>query len=214
MTAMSLTQFRKQLTKKLEEVGLADEKLRPFVCTGSPLACDIMMVGYNPSRDMGLDTFDARIWNDKTGFDREHFVELYDFAGHQQGENRWSRNHIFQQNLIDELPDYAVLETYLYSMITPKKSLVPPQHRHTEIFDWLVKVIQPKLIVTQNSEVSRYFERVTNKTLKRNEFNAVMYQGQPCVILPISHLSKKWTFAEIGVLRESVLTFLDMLEAS
>lgn len=209
---MSLVEFRNQLTKKLASVGLAEEKVRPFVCTGSPLSCDIMMVGYNPSRDMELATFDARIWDDNTGFHREHFVELYDFAGHQQGENRWIRNHIFQQNLIDELPDYAVLETYLYSMITPKKSLVPTLHRNTEIFDWLVKVVQPKLIITQNSEVRRHFERVTTKTLKRNEFNAVMYQAQPCVILPISHLSKKWTFAEIAALRESVLTFLEMLE--
>lgn len=165
-TVMSLVEFRNQLTKKLASVGLAEEKVRPFVCTGSPLSCDIMMVGYNPSRDMELATFDARIWDDNTGFDREHFVELYDFAGHQQGENRWSRNHIFQQNLIDELPDYAVLETYLYSMITPKKSLVPTLHRNTEIFDWLVKVVQPKLIITQNSEVRRYFERVTTKILK------------------------------------------------
>lgn len=212
MTIESLTQFRQQLLAKLQQLDLADKKVRPFVCTGSPLDCEIMMVGFNPSRDVGLETFDKRIWQDTTGFDREQFVEYYDLAGYQQGEARWSRNHIFQQNLIDELPDYAVLETYLYSLITPKKNLIPAPYRTTAVFDWLVEVIKPKLIVTQNSDVSKYFERTTGQLLRRNEFNMVMYRGQPCVILPISHLSKKWTFAEIAKLREVVLTFLDLLE--
>lgn len=212
MTTMSLAQFRTQLLAKIDEVGLADKQVRPFVCTGSPLDCDIMMVGYNPSRDMGLSTFDERIWDDTTGFDREQFVEYYDLAGYQRGESKWRRNHIFQQNLIDELPDYPVLETYLYSAINSRKSALSSEYRTTAIFDWLVKVVQPKLIVTQNSDVSRYFERVTDRVLRRNEFNMVIYQGQPCVILPISHLSKKWTYKEVATLRESVLTLLSLIE--
>lgn len=212
MAGLSLTQFRKQLVAKIEEVGLADRQIRPFVCTGSPLDCEIMMVGFNPSRDMGLATFDERIWSDKTGFDREQFVEYYDYVGYQQGESKWRRNHMFQQNLIDELPDYPVLETYLYSAINSRKSALSNEYRTTAIFDWLVKVIKPKLIVTQNSDVIKYFERVTDTLLRRNEFNVAIYQGQPCVILPISHLSKKWTYSEVATLREAVLILLSLIE--
>lgn len=210
---MSLDEFREQLSAKLQEVGLAEDDVRPFVCTGSPLACEIMMVGFNPSRNVDVELFDPRIWNDETGFDREQFVEYYDLAGYQQDESKWSRNHIFQQNLIDELPTYPVLETYLYSSITPKKGMLSNEQRRTDIFDWLVDIVQPKLIVTQNSDVSKYFERITGQILTRNAFNTVNYRDHLCVILPISHLSKKWTFSEVASLRESILTLLSLIES-
>lgn len=208
---MSLTEFREQLLAKLKQVELAEDNVRPFVCSGSPLACDIMMVGFNPSRNVDVGLFDPRIWHDKTGFDREQFVELYDLAGYQQGEAKWSRNHIFQQNLIDELPTYPVLETYLHSSITPKKAMLSDTQRSTEVFDWLVQTVQPKLIVTQNSNVSKYFERMTGQILERNAFNTVNYRDHLCIILPISHLSKKWTFSEVANLRESILTLLSLI---
>ena len=52
---MSLDEFREQLSAKLQEVGLAEDDVRPFVCTGSPLACEIMMVGFNPSRNVDVE---------------------------------------------------------------------------------------------------------------------------------------------------------------
>ncbi|MFW2176489.1 MULTISPECIES: hypothetical protein [unclassified Moraxella] len=207
----SLAQFRQQLLAKIEEIGLSEYYARPFVCTGSPLACQIMTVGFNPSRNVGLDIFDHEIWQDDIGFDRERFVEYYDLAGYQQGESKWSRNHIVQQNLIDELVEYPVLETYLYSTISHKKSQLTHEFRRTEVFDWLVQTIAPKVIITQNSEVTKYFEKATNECLTRNAFNTVHYQGHPCVIYPISHLSKKWTFSEIQALREHIIELLDLL---
>ena len=70
------------------------------------------MVGYNPAREVNLDVFDTDIWHDDIGFDRESFAEHYDIASYND-DLQWNRNHIFQQNLIDEISNHPVIETYL-----------------------------------------------------------------------------------------------------
>lgn len=205
---MPLQQLRSTLEQHLDK----DTPARPFICTGSPLDCDIMMVGYNPSRDVGLASFDAEIWDDEKGFDRERFVEFYDRAGHEQKSIAWNRNHLFQQNFIDEMAGYRIVETYLYSTITAKKSLLTDQQKSTQVFDALVASVKPKIIMTQNIDVAKYFERATDTLLRRNDFNAVTYQGHHCIILPISHLSKKWNFNELARLRDEIETLLSLIE--
>ena len=114
---MDLKKFRTEMQQRLSEQQLDNVKVRPFICSGSPLNCKIMMVGYNPAREVNLDVFDANIWHDDIGFDRESFAEHYDIASYND-DLQWNRNHIFQQNLIDEISNHPVIETYLYSVIT------------------------------------------------------------------------------------------------
>lgn len=207
---MGLKPFREQLETVLTAHALDTLPVRPFICSGSPLQCKIMMVGYNPAREVNLQTFDADIWNDQTGFDRERFAEHYDIASYND-DLQWNRNHIFQQSLIDEISNHPVLETYLYSVITPKKTLLSSEYKHTHVFDWLYSVIKPVLVITQNSDVIKYFERETNKVLVRNTFNAVTYRNLHCVILPISHLSKKWNDTEMYHLKEEIDELFELI---
>lgn len=207
---MVLQQFRQCIEASL----VNQHATRPFICSGSPLDCSIMMVGYNPSRAVNLDAFDTEIWSDETGFDRERFVEYYDRAGHENQSIAWNRNHLFQQNFIDEMHDYAILETYLYSAITPKKNMLKDEQKSTATFDALVQWVKPKIIITQNIDVAKYFERATDDILHRNEFNTVVYQGHPCIIIPISHLSKKWNFNELAILRQHIEALLSLIEVA
>jgi hypothetical protein len=170
-----------------------------------------MMVGYNPAREVNLDVFDTDIWHDDIGFDRESFAEHYDIASYND-DLQWNRNHIFQQNLIDEISNHPVIETYLYSVITAKKTLLSPQHKHTHLFDWLYGILKPVLIITQNMDVIKYFEREANKTLVRNTFNAITYRDLHCVILPISHLSKKWNDTQMYHLKEEIDELFNLID--
>ena len=141
------------------------------------------------------------------------YCELYSFgtiaaavSGSMEaafGEGHWDKRVAHKQNLIDEISNHPVIETYLYSVITPKKTLLSPQHKHTHLFDWLYSILKPVLVITQNIDVIKYFEREANKTLVRNTFNAIIYRDLHCVILPISHLSKKWNDTEMCASRIS-----------
>ena len=208
---MDLKKFRTEMQQRLSEQQLDNVKVRPFICSGSPLNCKIMMVGYNPAREVNLDVFDADIWHDDIGFDRESFAEHYDIASYND-DLQWNRNHIFQQNLIDEISNHPVIETYLYSVITAKKTLLSPQHKHTHVFDWLYSILKPVLVITQNIDVIKYFEREANKTLVRNTFNAIIYRDLHCVILPISHLSKKWNDTEMYHLKEEIDELFNLID--
>lgn len=208
---MDLKKFRTEMHQRLSEQQLNNVKVRPFICSGSPLNCKIMMVGYNPAREVNLDVFDADIWHDDVGFDRESFAEHYDIASYND-DLQWNRNHIFQQNLIDEISNHPVIETYLYSVITPKKTLLSPQHKHTHVFDWLYGILKPVLVITQNIDVIKYFEREANKTLVRNTFNAITYRDLHCVILPISHLSKKWNDTEMYHLKAEIDELFNLID--
>ena len=208
---MDLKKFRTEMQQRLSEQQLDNVKVRPFICSGSPLNCKIMMVGYNPAREVNLDVFDTDIWHDDIGFDRESFAEHYDIASYND-DLQWNRNHIFQQNLIDEISNHPVIETYLYSVITAKKTLLSPQHKHTHLFDWLYGILKPVLIITQNMDVIKYFEREANKTLVRNTLNAITYRDLHCVILPISHLSKKWNDTQMYHLKEEIDELFNLID--
>ncbi len=208
---MELKQFRIDLETQLKQAKLDHTPVRPFICSGSPFNCKIMMVGYNPAREVNLSVFDHDIWDDQMGFHRDNFAEHYDIASYN-GDMQWNRNHIFQQNLIDQLCNYAVIETYLYSAITPKKALLESELKHTMIFDWLYGVIKPTLMISQNIEVIKYFERQANQLLTRNTFNTIEYLGRHCIMLPISHLSKKWGKTEVAALKNDIYELFDLIQ--
>ena len=60
---MSLDEFERQLADLLGRPSRA----RPFVCEGSPLDCEIFIVGFNPATEMG-DFW--QFWRTGYGFDK------------------------------------------------------------------------------------------------------------------------------------------------
>ena len=77
---------------------------------------------------------------------------------------------------------------------------------------WLYGILKPVLIITQNMDVIKYFEREANKTLVRNTFNAITYRDLHCVILPISHLSKKWNDTQMYHLKEEIDELFNLID--
>ena len=68
---MTLTEFEESL---VELIG-RPTKLRPFVCEGSPLQCDLFLVGFNPATEMACDFWDH--WKTSVGFDRAAWFQAY-----------------------------------------------------------------------------------------------------------------------------------------
>ena len=53
----------------------APTDLRPFVCDGSPLTCDVFIVGFNPATTMSADFW--QFWSPGMGFDKVAWFEAY-----------------------------------------------------------------------------------------------------------------------------------------
>jgi hypothetical protein len=59
----------------LRSVAPPKSGLRPFVCDGSPLDCDVALVGYNPATILDADFWD--FWLPEIGFDKARWFETY-----------------------------------------------------------------------------------------------------------------------------------------
>ena len=48
---------------------------RPFVCDGFPDTCEVLVIGENPATPLTVDWWS--FWEDTSGFDYNHFLEVY-----------------------------------------------------------------------------------------------------------------------------------------
>lgn len=53
----------------------APTDLRPFVCDGSPLTCDVFIVGFNPATTMSADFW--QFWRPGVGFNKVAWFDAY-----------------------------------------------------------------------------------------------------------------------------------------
>ena len=57
---------------------------RPFVCDGFPDTCEVLVIGNNPATRLTVDWWS--FWTDTSGFDYEHFLEVYKTERHKAGK--------------------------------------------------------------------------------------------------------------------------------
>ena len=137
--------------------------LRPFVCEGSPLACDAFIVGINPASPMSADFWD--FWSDRYGFDKSVWFEKYKEERRNRplepGKTR--RNEVSKtRRIIDVIVENArpvrCLETNLYAKATEKGVDLEEQDRVTAPFDFLLHEVAPKLVIAHGREAEDYLQ--------------------------------------------------------
>ena len=76
---------------------------RPFVCDGFPDTCEVLVIGDNPATRLTVDRWS--FWTDTSGFDYEHFLEVYKTERHKAGKRsklsptRWHLKRIRDKGL-------------------------------------------------------------------------------------------------------------------
>jgi hypothetical protein len=71
MTEIELQAFERYLRNEVPN----GSGLRPFVCDGSPLECDVALIGYNPATSLQADFWD--FWDTTRGFAKARWFETY-----------------------------------------------------------------------------------------------------------------------------------------
>jgi hypothetical protein len=69
-----LNRFEEGLAALIGQPGQSTD-LRPFVCDGSPLDCEVFIVGFNPATPMSLGFWE--FWRRGRGFDKVSWLDAY-----------------------------------------------------------------------------------------------------------------------------------------
>lgn len=186
---MDLTEFE----SGLENLIGRPSSLRPFVCDGSPLRCSVFIVGINPATSMTDDFWSS--WRTGVGFDKGAWFEAY--KRHRAHEplkpGRTRRNAVSSTRRILDLVVEAAkpvrcLETNLFGVASSAASDLPMSSRSTDVFDFLLRAVQPKLIVAHGSDAAAYVKK----------------HAADIEVWPVSHLSRGWSFDQARDLGGSI----------
>lgn len=150
----SLVTFRERLQNLM-----SDPKARPFVCDGSPLACSVFIIGFNPATEMDHPFW--TYWSDSSGFDKVAFMQDY-LATRGLREPKGVRARI--ERIVSQLPSGTCLETNICSKPTRTATELHSGDRTTAIFDFLLQTIRPRFVYVHSNDPIAYFERQSGAT--------------------------------------------------
>lgn len=156
--------------------------LRPFVCCGSPLDCEVFLVGLNPASPMEEDFWG--FWRPGLGFDKSKWFEAYKTARSLRPLKlgRTRRNAISNSRRVIErinasLGPIKALETNAYAAATEEFGDLEQEKRITAPFDFLLDRVSPAVIVTHGKDAIAH---VRDKKL-------------PVEVIEVKHFSRGWT---------------------
>lgn len=169
----------------------APTEFRPFVCDGSPLECEVFIVGFNPATPMSADFW--QFWHPSKGFDKESWFEAYkkDRQARPLKPGKTRRNSVSPTRrvmdwVLEGAAPYRCLETNIYSASTEQAVDLASERRITAPFDFLLASIRPRVIVAHGVDAVEHVRKM-NIDAK---------------VISVSHFSRGWSreaALELGV---------------
>ena len=159
-----------QLHRELEQLmrRLAGESSRPLMCSGTPLDCEVVEVGINPASDTPFWPF----WNTTTGVDKEGWLKEYE---RRKGALGLTRKQI--ERFCAALAPVRCLELNLYHYPSPRAAELQKEQRKTELFDELLHVAQPLVLLVHGADPVEHLQALLKITLSAGEFVPATYRG-------------------------------------
>lgn len=193
--SQSLPKFREQLQDLMHS-----PYLRPFVCEGSPLDCDVFIVGINATTKLDF----WRFWTDDYGFHKEKWLKAYQEERVEKGKRAITPTRNKIGILIKELAPHKCLETNLYATATARASQLEKEEQSTRIFEFLLETIQPRIIYLYGSEPFEYFSWQI-KGLKQNEIRVAELAYGKVSLYATRHLSYQTSYIQVSELARHTL---------
>lgn len=181
--------------EKLKELTRFDASARPFLCEGSPFACKIFLVGINPATTTSFWDY----WSIQNGCDKNKWIMKY-LEQHGRFSPTRKRIELFFQHVMP----LQVLETNIYPFPSCRENELSQLDRDTKLFDYLISVIQPKLILGHGASVINHLSNVYGKKLVKGEFVNVVHKGNSVEVRVENHFSYQWSFDAIRHLASEV----------
>ncbi len=145
---------------QLEQLIGRPTNLRPFVCDGSPLKCEVFIVGFNATTEVDFWSF----WDSQTGFDKRNWEAAYRNERIRKGKRENSPTRSMIGWILDDLPGVSVLETNIYAKATPAMTDLPQKERNIAPFRFLLQTIQPKLVLAHGDKTIAAIQPLIEKS--------------------------------------------------
>lgn len=195
MNATDLGQF----DRTLRNLTAADPAGRPFLCHGWPFGCDAFLVGINPGTDIPFWPF----WSQQAGCDKDGWLKAY-----LQRHPRFKPTRERIERLSVALAPFRILETNIYSSHSRREADLPRDSRRTEVFDFLLYTIHPKLAFVHGKSAVSHLSALVGRDLRLGEFTPVKYRGVDFEVIAGHHLSYRWSYAKVEELAKLLHTRL------
>lgn len=155
----------REFERDLEGVVGSQTRLRPFICEGSPIGCQVFIVGFNPATTMDATFWD--FWRPGEGFDKSAWFEAYknERASRPLRPGKTRRNPVSNtRRVIGWITSAAaplrILETNIHSLPSDDKAGLAVADRQTEVVAFLLRSLGPRVIVTHGDDAGRVVRRL------------------------------------------------------
>lgn len=156
--------------------------LRPFICSGSPLACRVFIVGLNPASPMKGTFWD--FWRPGVGYDKGAWMDAYlaKRAERPLKPGRTRRPKISPSRaviecLVEEIGPAACLETNIYATETEEFRDLAVELRNTKPFDFLLATVKPEVILVHGKDAVAHMQN----------------KASAATVLAVPHFSRGWS---------------------
>jgi hypothetical protein len=194
-------------TKLFEMLKLYPDP-RPFVCDGNPLECNIFIIGINPATKIEMNFED--FW-DEDGFDKQKWLEAYinerANAPLKIGKKKRllvspTRRSI--DHIVKHVTSGKILETNLYIKQTKEAHELKKKDKKTDIFEFLIQEIKPKIVVLHGKSVKDYFRINYDDRINDDDFAEIDIKNLRTLAYATRHLSRGWTFEKLEELGKRI----------
>lgn len=177
----------------------------PFVCDGSPFDCQIALVGINPATDVPL----WPNWSNGAGVNKAGWLQDYITR-----YKKYTPTRARIERLVKAIAPARVLETNIIHHYSARESDLPKElRRSTEVFDYLIATLKPKVLLVHGRSAVRHLQRLTSTDFVRGEFASVRYRNVAFDVLAHHHLSYQWSFAKVDELGRTLRRRLEAVPA-
>jgi hypothetical protein len=177
-----LDRFERELRAVAGDVGV-----RPFLCDGSPLSCEIFLVGINPGTDIPLWDY----WSVESGCNKQGWLQAY-----LQKHGRWRPTRKRIELLCTALAPVRALETNVFHHRSRREADLAVEQRTTAVFDFLVKRLKPRVIFVHGRSARMHLQNLTGTLIGRGAFTAVDHQAMTFDVFAGHHLSL-WSYPDV-----------------
>jgi hypothetical protein len=138
--------------------------MRPFVCSGSPLGCDVFIVGCNPATAMDTDFWSY--WRVGYGFDKDAWLADYKAQRRSAGKRDVSPTRRAIEVLVESCRPLKCLETNVFAEPTERQSDLSTAARSRTMLAFLVSAIGPRWIISHGAIANAVVEKPAGSAVR------------------------------------------------
>jgi len=190
------------IDRRIRQLLRQDAPSIPFLCQGSPIGCDVAVVGINP----GSDTPFWPYWNVETGCNKSGWLADY---RRRKGRLYPTRDRI--ETLCKVLAPLKCLELNLYPYYSPNEASLGKEHQNTALLDFMLKTVRPRVLFVHGNTPIKHLSSLLGfvKPLDKGQFSTASYLGSPIDVFAaeshFSRVSRDYVSAVGGLIHAHVL---------